>query len=97
MKAIRTYLLLLVFVMTCGRLAMAGEYDYFRSIRYPAVLRDDVSRDTIKQEGGPHATGDYHKRVVQWWPKRNADIVDIPEGVPLRTWTIRTKETYPLV
>ena len=89
--------LLLTCVMTCHSVAIGKGYDYFRNIRYPAVLRDDVSRDKIKQEGGPHATGDYHKRVVQWWPKRNADIVDIPKGVPLRTWTIRTKDTYPLV
>ncbi|MHC4200797.1 MAG: DUF6055 domain-containing protein, partial [Planctomycetota bacterium] len=40
----------------------------------------------VEQEGGPDAVG-YRRRTVQWWPRRGQDIVDIPEGAPLRTWT----------
>lgn len=35
--------------------------------------------------------------MVLWWPKRGVDVVDVPKGVPLRTWTIRTIEEEPLV
>jgi hypothetical protein len=88
-------LLILVVGLCCSSAALAGEYDYFRNARYPGKLRDDVGRDTIKQaadKGG--APG---RRVVQWWPKRGVDLVDVPEGVPLRTWTLRTVEEEPLV
>jgi len=71
-------------------------YNYFKNIQYPGTRRADVSLDRIAQEGGPNAVG-YNKRVVTWWPKKGVDIVDIPKGVPLRTWTIRTPEMEPLV
>ena len=76
--------------------AYADGYDYFKNIRYPGIRRADVSLDKIAQEGGPNAVG-YNKRVVTWWPKKGVDIVDIPKGVELRTWTIRTPEMEPLV
>ena len=74
----------------------AESYDYFRNIQYPGVRRADVGLDKIVQEGGPNAVG-YNKRVVTWWPKKGVDIVDVPKGVSLRTWTIRTPEMEPLV
>jgi len=76
--------------------AYVGDYDYFRNIQYPPQRREDVSLDKIEQEGGPDAVG-YNKRVVNWWPKKGVDVVNPPEGVELRTWTIRTPELEPLV
>jgi hypothetical protein len=76
----------------------AETYDYFRNARYPGTLREDVGLDQVEQatdaDGRPGRPG---RRVVQWWPKQGVDVVDIPEGVPLRTWTIRTPEEEPLV
>jgi len=66
--------------------ATAGEYDYYKHLRYPKGLVPGVGRDKVEPEGGPNAVG-YHRRTVQWWPRKGQDIVDIPEGVPLRTWT----------
>jgi hypothetical protein len=74
---------------------IAGDYDFFANIRYPATRRPDVALDKIEQKGGPDAVG-YKKRVVHWWPKQGVDVIDVPEGAPLRTWTIRTPEEAPL-
>jgi hypothetical protein len=30
---------------------------------------------------------------VQWWPRQGQDIVDVPEGAPLRTWTRNKGQT----
>ncbi|MCX6346203.1 MAG: DUF6055 domain-containing protein [Armatimonadetes bacterium] len=76
--------------------AFAEGYDYFKNIQYPGKRRADVGLDKISQEGGSDAVG-YNKRVVTWWPKKGVDIVDVPKGVELRTWTIRTPEIEPLV
>jgi len=75
----------------------AQDYDFFGNIRYPGNRLPEVSLDRIEQEGGPSAAGAYHKRVVYWWPKQGVDIVEVPEGAPLRTWTIRTGDVEPLV
>ncbi len=64
----------------------AGQHDYYKTLRYPKKLVPGVGRDKVEQEGGPNATG-YKRRTVQWWPRKGQDIVDIPKGVPLRTWT----------
>ena len=85
----------LVVGLLCGSVASAGDYDYFRNVRYPGKLREDVGRDTIKQASDKGA--EPGRRVVQWWPKRGVDVVDVPKGVPLRTWTLRTVEEEPLV
>jgi hypothetical protein len=77
--------------------AVAAEpYDYFRNVQYPKTRRQDVGLDRVEQAGGADAVG-YNKRVVQWWPKKGVDVLDIPEGVPLRTWTIRSPEKTPLI
>ena len=77
--------------------AVAAEpYDFFRNVQYPRTRRQDVGLDRVEQAGGPDAVG-YNKRVVDWWPKKGIDVLDIPEGVPLRTWTIRTPEMAPLI
>jgi len=84
----RTTLLILTAVaagcLSAG--AIAGEHDYYRHLRYPKELVPGVGRDKVEQEGGPDAVG-YQRRTVEWWPRQGQDIVDIPEGVPLRTWT----------
>ena len=66
--------------------APAAEHDYYKSLRYTAKLVPGVGLDKVEQEGGADATG-YQRRTVQWWPRQGQDIVDIPAGAPLRTWT----------
>jgi hypothetical protein len=64
--------------------AVAAEpYDFFRNVQYPRTRRQDVGLDRVEQAGGPDAVG-YNKRVVDWWPKKGIDVLDIPEGVPVR-------------
>ncbi|MDP6634546.1 MAG: DUF6055 domain-containing protein [Phycisphaerae bacterium] len=66
--------------------ATAQEYDFYKHLRYPSKLVPGAGLDKIQQEGGPDAVG-YKRRTVQWWPRKGQDIVDIPKGAPLRTWT----------
>jgi len=66
--------------------AIAEEHDFYKYLRYPAKLVPGVGVDKIAQEGGSNAVG-YKRRTVQWWPRKGQDIVDIPKGAPLRTWT----------
>ena len=56
----------------------------FERIKLRGALRDDVSRDVIKQAPGEG----YQPRVVEWWPKKGIDYIEEPKGKP-RTWTIR--------
>jgi len=81
-------LILTVIVATwaCASTAAAGEYDYYKCLRYPKKLVPGVGLDNVDQEGGPDAVG-YKRRSVQWWPRKGQDIVDIPKGAPLRVWT----------
>lgn len=72
-------------------------YDFFANARYPGQRRPHVGLDKLEQEGGEDAASGYGRRVVHWWPKKGVDIVDPPEGVELRTWTIRTPEVEPLI
>ena len=66
--------------------AIAEEHDYYRYLRYPAKLVPGIGRNKVEQAGGADAVG-YKRRTVQWWPRKGQDIVDIPKGAPLRTWT----------
>ena len=75
---------LTLLVLAAG--AVAEEIDYYKNLRYPAKLVPGVGLDKIAQEGGAGAVG-YKRRTVQWWPRKGQDIVDIPAGAPLRTWT----------
>ena len=63
---------------------LATEAPLFERIKLRGALRDDVSRDVIKQAPGEG----YQLRVVQWWPKKGVDTIEEPRGKP-RTWTIR--------
>jgi len=85
MKSGRTLTVLLVTLSyACG--AKAEEYDFYRNLRYPPKLVPGVGLDEVEQEGGPDATG-YKRRTVKWWPRKGQDVIDVPEGAPLRTWT----------
>ena len=75
---------LTLFALAAG--AIAEEHDYYRYLRYPAKLVPGIGRNKVEQEGGPNAVG-YKRRTVQWWPRKGQDIVDIPKGAPLWTWT----------
>ncbi len=66
--------------------AIAEEHNYYKHLRYPSKLVPGVGRDKVEQEGEVGAAG-YNRRTVQWWPRKGQDVVDIPEGAPLRTWT----------
>jgi len=66
--------------------AVAGEHDYYTYLRYPKALVPGVGRNKVEQEGGADAVG-YNRRTVQWWPRKGQDIIDVPPGTPLRTWT----------
>ena len=63
---------------------LATKAPLFERIKLRGELRDDVSRDVIKQAPGEG----YQPRVVQWWPKKGVDTIEEPKGKP-RTWTIR--------
>jgi len=72
--------------------AAASEYDFYAGLRYPgAKRRADVALYKAKQagKGDPKA---YERREVDWWPRRGVDVVDVKEGMPLRTWTLRTQQ-----
>ena len=84
--------LLAVSVLCIYASALAAEHDYYGTLHYPKELLRGVGLDTVEQEGGPDATG-YQRRTVQWWPRQGQDIVDVPEGVPLRTWTRNKGQT----
>jgi len=86
-NAMRTTLLLSIIMTACVcTIAAAEEHDYYKNLPYPKGLVPGVGVDKIEQEGGPDATG-YNRRTVQWWPRKGQDYIDIPKGVPLRTWT----------
>lgn len=72
--------------LACCGASVAAQHDYYMDLPYPKGLVPGVGVDKIEQEGGPNAVG-YKRRTVQWWPRRGQDIVAIPKGVPLRTWT----------
>jgi hypothetical protein len=84
--------LLAVAVLCICVSALAAEHDYYGTLHYPKALVPGVGLDKVEQEGGPDATG-YQRRTVQWWPRQGQDIVDVPEGVPLRTWTRNKGQT----
>ena len=59
----------------------------FERAKMRGPLRDDVSRDVVKQTPGDG----YQPRVVEWWPKKGVDLIAEPKGEP-RTWTINQEE-----
>ena len=88
----KTIPVLAAWVLCVCASALAAEHDYYRNLRYPKQLVAGVGRDQVQQAGGPNAVG-YQRRTVQWWPRQGQDIVDIPAGAPLRTWTRNKGQT----
>ena len=73
----------------------AGDYDFFAGAIYPgAGLKPGVDIYKVKQTGGPRAEG-YQRRVVDWWPRKGVDIIEVKDAMPLRTWTIRERKMDP--
>jgi len=65
----------------------AGEYDFYSATRYPgAKLKPgvDVCKVTQSGNGDPKA---YESRLVDWWPRKGVDVIDVKPGMILRTWT----------
>lgn len=77
--------LLLALCAVCST-SLAAEHDYYRDMPYRPMLVPGVGLDRVEQAGGPDTTN-YERRTVKWWPRKGQDIVDIPEGAPLRVWT----------
>ena len=85
----RRHLLVVLAVLSAGCVspnAAARELDLYRHLRYPSKPVPGVGRNTVDQDSGAGAVG-YKRRTVQWWPRKGQDIVDIPAGAILRTWT----------
>ena len=79
-------LTILIAASLCASGASADDYDFYKNIRFHPKLVPGVGLNTVEQAGGADATG-YQRRTVKWWPRKGQDIVDIPKGAPLRTWT----------
>jgi len=72
-----------------------ADYDFFDRARYPgAGLKPGVDIYKVKQTGGDRAEG-YQRRVVDWWPRKGVDVIEVKDAMPLRTWTIRQREMDP--
>jgi len=72
--------------------ARADDYDFYAGLQYPgAKLRSDVDVYKVKEagKGDPKA---YERREVDWWPRKGVDTIDVKEGMPLRTWTLRAHQ-----
>ena len=73
----------------------AGEYEFFSRARYPGPgKRPGVDLYEITQGAGA-APQAYERREVVWWPRKGVDIIEIDEGMPLRTWTLRDRTMDP--
>ncbi|MHC4199336.1 MAG: hypothetical protein ACYSU0_05045, partial [Planctomycetota bacterium] len=71
--------------------AAAADYDFYGGVRYPgAKLRPDVELYKVKRSGRGDAKA-YERREVDWWPRKGVDVIDIKRGMPLRTWTWKSK------
>jgi len=80
----RLLVLFAVADLTRGVVTHAEEYDFFSGARYPGAGRaPGVDLYDVAQEGGASAEG-YKRRVVNWWPRRGVDIIEIEEGMPPR-------------
>ncbi len=83
----KTHLIIAILAALCMPAgAIAAEYDFYKHLRHPSKPVPGVGRNKVAQVGGAGAVG-YKRRTVQWWPRKGQDIVDIPQGAPLRVWT----------
>jgi len=83
---IKWMLTVLVAACLCASAALAEDYDFYKNLRFHPKLVPGVGLDTVDQAGGAD-TASYQRRTARWWPRKGQDIVDIPKGAPLRTWT----------
>jgi len=92
----KTQLLLsATFVVWFATTALAADYDFYAGVRYPgAKLRNDVQRYKVDQAGSGDRTA-YEHRQVHWWPRKGVDVVEVKQGMPLRTWTPRRGDREP--
>ena len=78
--------------LLCSTLSVAG-YDFYGRTRYPdgggRLPGVDLHRPTQTGTAEPTA---YERRTVKWWPRKGVDIIEVQEGMPLRTWTWREKQ-----
>jgi hypothetical protein len=88
----KTAMILTAMAVCASATVVAEQHDYYKNLRYPKELVPGVGRNKVQQEGGPNSVG-YQRRTVKWWPRQGHDIVDIPAGVPLRTWTRNKGQT----
>jgi len=73
----------------------AEEYNYFAGVRYPGPGNaPGVDIYKVDQAGGPRAAG-YRRRVVDWWPRKGVDIIEVKDAMIQRTWTLREKKLDP--
>lgn len=92
MQTMKTKLILAAAVVGWVCAAAADDYDFYAGLRYPgAKLRPDVGVYKVKEEGAGDPKA-YERREVDWWPRKGVDIIDVKEGMPLRTWTLRTQQ-----
>ncbi len=71
--------------------AVAEDYDFYAGVRYPgAKLRPDVELYKVRRSGKDDPKA-YERREVDWWPRKGVDIIEVKRGMPLRTWTWKSK------
>jgi len=96
----RKYALSLAFfalasISATGSAAGDEEYNFFAGARYPGPGNaSGVDLYKVEQTGGPEARG-YQRRVVNWWPRKGVDIIEVKSAMPLRTWTLRDRDIDP--
>jgi len=92
---VRLILTVALTVLASAGTAAAEDYDFFDRVKYPgAGLKPGVEIYKVEQTGGPR-TESYQRRVVDWWPRKGVDIIEIKDAMPLRTWTVRQRKIEP--
>ena len=78
---------MICFLLAAGFVS-AGEYEFYKGSQYPGKdLRPGVGVNKVVDPGG--GPKEYARRTVEWWPRQGQDIVEVVDGMPLRTWTFK--------
>jgi hypothetical protein len=93
MKSRLPVMVVLVGMVSAG--SAAGEYDFFNRAVCPGPARKPGVDIYKVKETGDSGVGSYERRVVEWWPRKGMDTVDVTPAMPLRTWTLREREWDP--
>ncbi|MFC1600933.1 DUF6055 domain-containing protein [Candidatus Sumerlaeota bacterium] len=65
-----------------------AEYEFYQGCQYPGKdLRPGVGVNKVVDPGGEPR--EYARRTVEWWPRQGEDIIEVVDGMPLRTWTFK--------